>query len=143
MVRGKEKIDSKTQSASFIRASDLEFSIENRQPAHRKLNLTAWQSQHRVASKAMRPFEGSRPLGGVMLCPTLFFPLFPNSTLTTRLDNSPTNSFGSPNPTHVSRGELTSCSFQTSIHKATCLPAEYKSLVPTSLTIMLLLPELS
>ena len=28
VVRGKEEIDSKTQSASFIRASDLEFLIE-------------------------------------------------------------------------------------------------------------------
>src|ERR1700761_639699 len=73
-----------------------------------------------------------------MLCPMLFFLLFPTTTLTTQLDNSLTNQFGSPNPTHISRGGLTSCSFQTSIHKTTCLPAEYKSLVPTSPTIMLL-----
>ena len=78
-----------------------------------------------------------------LLCPILFFPLFPTSTLTRWLNNSSTiQPRLLKSDMHFSRW-ANQLLIPTPIHKTTCLPAEYKSLIPTSLMIMLLLPELS
>ena len=84
---GQEGNDSKMQGARLISISDLKFFDREAGSRHIRFRSTSGKSQHRITlsaahhkRNATRPLEGSRTLGGVMLCHLpIFSPLSPRN----------------------------------------------------------------